>query len=210
MTSRVVAVLGLLLLAGCAAEPARITFSTVTAPPETTTTTRFPPLPSGAVIPTTKRACEEGIRYNPVDAPYRGAGPHLAEVTELEQSVDGLQHDPASLHGSGVPTPADIHEVQLLVCVKPLIGARAGDVTCKFSKGVAASITWPFYEATYEITVREAVSGRVITTSSLPGDDTPEGSCPSFATDSPGTLVARSLTEPSLGEVLRPLINATV
>jgi len=103
-------------------------------------------------------------------------------VTELEQSVDGLQN----------------------------IGARAGDVTCKFAKGVATSTTWPFYEATYEITVREAVSGRVITTSSLPGDATPEASCPSFAVDRPETVVGRSLAETSLGEMLRPLVYATV
>lgn len=128
---------------------------------------------------------------------------------ELSTAGLNLQHSTTVAEAvSTVITPKNVNVVQFIACVLPVLGSRAGSVTCKFDKGVATSRTWPFYEATYQFTMREARTGRVITTlGALAGDATPENSCPGFATDDPDTVVARSLTGDALGAAVLPMYS---
>ncbi|MGC7103136.1 hypothetical protein ACPZ19_51520 [Amycolatopsis lurida] len=87
-----------------------------------------------------------------------------------------------------------------------MLGKRSGKVTCQFDQGVATSRTWPLYEASYQVTVREARTGREIKVVTLSGTQSPQETCPHFATDDPGTVVARSLTGDVLDDALRPLL----
>lgn len=144
--------------------------------------------------------------YNNTSLPYAGPGPHYADAYELPMTSRRMQHAPVTSVGADVITPNNINRVVLLACVKPVLGKRAGTVTCEFEEGVAESRTWPFYEATYEVTIREALTGRQITALTVAGNETPDESCPGFATDDRGTVVARSLTEDGLGEALRPIV----
>jgi hypothetical protein len=225
MTRRLLLVaLGTVALAGCSADP-------VTAPPpvdETTTPTTptatyIPPTPTtppktmdfNALDEVKKAACEQGLPYNTTSPPYAGTGSHWADAYEISLTNRRMQHAPITGVGGGeLSTPqsgidVNLNRVQLLACVTPVLGKRAGNVTCRFDEGVAKSRTWPFYEATYKVVMREALTGREVTVLTVPGNDTPEESCPGFATDDRSTVVARSLTEDALGEALRPLITGT-
>ncbi|WP_330271810.1 hypothetical protein OG205_32915 [Lentzea sp. NBC_00516] len=217
MTLRVVVLL--LLLAGCGAPvpqfprediPTTTTTEEIISAAPTTTTT--PPVPNKEVDFTTRftmrrAACETGSPFNPTSEPYKGSGPHPFDVYEIPDAGGNVQHSSVVGLGSVRPTPNNVNHVRLIACVNAVLGARSGTVTCKFDKGVATSRTWPFHEATYRITVREARSGRTITNLPAAGDDTPEGSCPGFARDSAGTVVARSLTEDALGAAVSSLFK---
>lgn len=157
-----------------------------------------------------KTACEQGVPFNPTSRPYAGVGPHYADAHELHQTDRHVQHALIVGVADHWLATSNVNVVELLACARLVPGQQLGDVTCEFKRGVATSRTWPFYEASYEVTVREARTGRQITVLTVPGDSTPEESCPSVATDDAGTVVARSLTAKALGTALEPLINGTV
>lgn len=218
----------LVVLSGCGAspeQPAATTevapTSTVTTPAVTTTTTTktttptAPPkkLSSEEAHATNRAACEQPKSrvYNPTSPPYAGPGPHYIDVYEMSSTNRRMQHGVIVAGAAKVLPPGstldfDRNLIQLLACVVPVLGKRAGKVTCQFDQGVAKSRTWPLYEASYRVTVREARSGREIKVVTLPGTKSPEESCPGFATDDPGTVVARSLTGDVLDNALRPLL----
>jgi hypothetical protein len=219
----------LVVLSGCGTshEPRAATTeaartSTATTPAVTTTTTTartttptVPPkkLSSDEAHRTRKAACEQPKSqvYNPTSAPYAGPGPHYIDVYEVPLTNRRMQHSlivagATKLLPSGSTLDFDHNLIQLFACVVPVLGKRSGKVTCRFDQGVAKSRTWPLYEASYRVTVREARTGREIKVVTLPGTESPEESCPGFATDDPGTVVARSLTGDVLDNALRPLL----
>ncbi|GGS29074.1 hypothetical protein GCM10010171_22850 [Actinokineospora fastidiosa] len=162
-----------------------------------------------------RAACEQPKSrvYNPTSAPYAGPGPHYIDVYEVSLTNRRMQHSPivageTKLLPPGSTLDFDHNLIQLFACVVPVLGKRSGKVTCRFDRGVAKSRTWPLYEATYRVTVREARTGREVKVVTLRGTESPEESCPGFATDDPGTVVARSLTGDALDKALRPLLLA--
>jgi hypothetical protein len=224
-------VLGLagVVLAGCASGTERTVASTTTAvtttatsftsfaSPASTTTIPYKQMDPSALRELKRSACEQGGVFNPDSPPYAGAPPHWAEGYEMSVKGRHIQHTAVTNVGGirsdtrvpGAGLNVNLNEIQLLACVMPVLGARAGNVTCSFDEnpeGVATSRTWPFYEASYQVTVREARTGRQITVLTVPGNRSPKESCPHFATDYPDAVVARSLTEDALGEAMRPLI----
>ena len=209
MTLRVVVLL--LLLAGCGAPvpqfprenaPATTTSVEVISAAPTTTTTGVPykTVDADTQQSMARTACESGVPFNSTSTPYGGPGPHPLDVHEVIDRNSHMQHSPVTSAGY---TPGDVNVIQLIACVVAVPGNQSGTVTCKFHKG--DSRTWPLLEATYQITVREARTGRVITTLSAVGDDTPENSCPLFATDYADATVARSLTSDALGVAVDPM-----
>jgi hypothetical protein len=212
----------LLLLAGCGAEtppprPSSVQPTASTVVPTTTTTTTVPTAPFRTVDHDThfamgRSACAGGAPYNPASLPYRGTGLHWTAVMEMPATSGNTQNASVTSLGPGMPTPNNVNLVQLLACVTPSPGARAGNVTCEFDKDVndiPTSRTWPFLEASYQVTVREARSGREVHALTLAGNATPGDSCPGFATDDPDTVVLRSLTDEALGAALEPLVDGT-
>lgn len=221
----------LVVLVGCGTshEPRAATTevartSTTTTPAVTTTTTTTTAKTTTPTVPPktlpfeeehriNKAACEqpESQIYNPTSAPYAGPGPHYIDVYEAYLTDRRMQHSPivpgqADLLPPGSTLDFDRNLIQLLACVVPVLGKRSGKVTCRFDRGVAESRTWPLYEASYQVTVREARTGGEVKVFTLPGTESPENSCPGFATDDPDTVVARSLTGDVLGNALRPLL----
>jgi hypothetical protein len=195
-----------LLLAGCAAEPPppAPTPETITyAAPTTRTTAPTKTVDDKTRYDMKRAACERGGPFNPTSKPYEGDGPHPFEVFEVSTPGSPMQHSPVTWGGNvGL---YDVNIIQLVACVIPVLGTQSGTVTCRFSDG--AGRTWPFHEATYQVTLREARTGREITTLTAVGDDTPEESCPLFATDYPNAVVARSLTSDGIREAVRPVTS---
>lgn len=223
-------VLAGIVLAGCATHTERPGEATLAADTTTTrpvgpslptTTTPFKSVESTVLNDLKKAACEQAGVLNPDSPPYAGAGPHWAEAYEMPITGRRMQNGSftaVGAIGSDVRVPGagqnvNLNDVQLIACVLPVLDGQAGTVTCSFDKdprGVATSRTWPFFEASYQVTVREARTGRQITVLTVPGVNSPEESCPLFATDDPGTVVARSITDQALGEAMRPLVFGAV
>jgi len=198
-----------LLLAGCGAPtpqfpredvPATTSAEVIGAAP-TTTRVPYKPVDHDVQREMARTACESGVPYNSTSTPYGGPGPHPLDGYEVTDHNSHMQHSPVFMGY----VPGDVNVIQLVACVVAIPGNQSGTVTCKFDTGVSRSRTWPLLEATYEITVREARTGRVVTTLNAVGDDTPENSCPSFAADHADATVARSLADETLAKTLDPI-----
>jgi hypothetical protein len=105
------------------------------------------------------------------------------------------------------PMTNKLAEAQLLACITPAKGAGpVGEVDCVFEAGLKH--TFPLYEADYDVTVREARTGRVVSTLSVPGTLNGSENCPTVATDTGHTVLLRAPDRNMLAEALRPLSSA--
>jgi hypothetical protein len=98
---------------------------------------------------------------------------------------------------------------QLIACVydgRPV--RRSGTVSCYFDN-LKESRKYPLHESRYEVIVREARTGKKVTTLSVPGTTTDDGDCPSVVVDSGDTIILKPLDGRTLGEKLRPVFSAT-
>ncbi|MFJ5987839.1 hypothetical protein [Lentzea sp. NPDC092896] len=203
-----------LLLAGCGAPPPRFPVETsvtttsrevIGAAPTTTPPTPTKSMSNEARGPLAKAACESGGPFNPTSRPYAGAGPHPIIAHEVLDPASHMQHSSVASSGDATMFLSDVNLIQLVACVVPVVGARSGTVTCYFTEGDTRD--WPLHEASYQVTLREARTGRVVTTVTAAGDETAKDSCPLFGTDYSDSLVARSLTWESLGKAVEPIRN---
>lgn len=154
---------------------------------------------------------------------YEGPGPHLIAP------VDIRSHLPESVAVGIIPTDLDDPgytwyfggdesvltnpmtdkdaQVQLLACIEPTKGdGPIGKVECHFDN--VGFHPFPLYEADYEVTVREARTGRVVHTLSVPGTVKGRDNCPTHATETGDTVLLRALSRDRLVEALRPLSTA--
>ncbi|MFI0355299.1 hypothetical protein [Actinomadura sp. 9N407] len=98
---------------------------------------------------------------------------------------------------------------QLIACVydgRPT--RRSGTVSCYFDN-LKTSKKYPLHESRYEVIVREARTGKRVTTLSVPGTTGDNGGCPSFVMDTGDTIILKPLDGRTLGEKLRPVFSAT-
>lgn len=162
--------------------------------------------------------------WSSLNPPYAGPGPHLIAPVAVRGNLPDdiavglipyVPPDPRGLPYSGDesvltnPMSDKLAEVQLLACIEPTKGdGPIGDVTCRFTEGVRTELTFPLYQATYRVTVREARTGRTVTTVSAPGTVDGTDNCPTLATDTGHTILLRSITRDTLIERLRPLATA--
>lgn len=159
---------------------------------------------------------------------YEGPGPHfIAPVgirSQLPQSV-AVGVIPTDLDDPGDgryfggdesvlanPMTDKDAQIQLLACIEPIKGdGPIGKVECYFgdaSGGARNFQTFPLYRADYEVTVREARTGRVVRTLSVPGTVKGQDNCPTIATDTGHTVLLRALSRDRLVEALHPLSAA--
>jgi hypothetical protein len=98
---------------------------------------------------------------------------------------------------------------QLIACVyhgHPT--RRSGTVSCYFDN-LEETRKYPLYESRYEVIVREARTGKRVTTLSVPGTTGDNGDCPSFVVDTGDTIILKPLDGRALGQKLRPVFSAT-
>ncbi|MEW2355697.1 hypothetical protein [Spirillospora sp. NPDC029432] len=100
-------------------------------------------------------------------------------------------------------------EVQLLACIKAAKGSGPiGKVKCAFTDPPGVTHTFPLYEGDYKVTVREARTGRVVRTLTIPGTLNGTDNCPVTATDTGHTVLLRALDWAVVSDRLRPLASA--
>lgn len=103
----------------------------------------------------------------------------------------------------GDATKKDIDTIELVVCDSAV---PTGNVmgTCKFDEpGMSGSMM--VVQAAHTFVVKEARTGREVTRFSMQGTADVEGSCPTMAMDSGGTLIAQGVSDDAVAAKLRPL-----
>jgi len=186
------------------------------------------PSPSQRFVgqPTEREGACTDQPWSAANPPFSGAGPHLIAPVPVRDdladdiAVGHIPYDPPDLRGlpySGDesvltnPISTRLAEVQLLACIEPVRGdGPIAEVACDFTDPPGAKLTFPLYEASYRVTVREASTGRIVTTLTAPGTVDGTDNCPSVATDTGHTILLRSLTRDTLIDVLRPLAVANI
>ncbi|MEU8119909.1 hypothetical protein AB0C21_14490 [Spirillospora sp. NPDC049024] len=102
-----------------------------------------------------------------------------------------------------------LDKVQLLACIQAVKGAGPiGKVTCPFDGPATTRHTFPLYKGNYKVTLREARTGRVVSTLTIPGTLNGDDNCPSNATDTGHTVLLRALDWAVVSDKLRPLASA--
>ncbi|XVQ14242.1 hypothetical protein ACQP1W_17370 [Spirillospora sp. CA-255316] len=153
--------------------------------------------------------------WRPSNAPYTGPGPH--HIYPIEVQLDPGEPEDAmdSKDLSTIPDDMRIPGAripdgwQLIACVydgQPT--RRSGTVKCYFSNREETR-KYPFYESRYEVIVREARTGKKVTTLSVPGTTADDGDCPRVVVDTGDTIILKPLDGRALGEKLRPVFSAT-
>ncbi|WP_143228246.1 hypothetical protein [Actinomadura meyerae] len=146
--------------------------------------------------------------------PYAGAGPHYVHPIRVQMDPAAPEHAMDSKDLSTMPDDMQLPQEripdawQLIACIysgHPT--RRAGTVKCYFNN-VKKSKTFPFYESRYEVIVREARTGKKVTTVSVPGTKSRNGNCPSFVVDAKDTIILKPMDGRALGEKLRPVFRA--
>jgi hypothetical protein len=153
--------------------------------------------------------------WRPSSDPYTGPGPHYIYPIRVQMDPDAPKDAMDGKDLSTVPGDMEIPNErvpdgwQLIACVydgHPT--RRSGTVRCYFDN-VDETRKYPFYESRYEVIVREARTGKKVTTFSVPGTTTDDGNCPSFVMDTGHTIILKPLDGHTLGERLRPVFSAT-
>ncbi|GAA4552159.1 hypothetical protein [Amycolatopsis samaneae] len=158
-------------------------------------------------------ACEKPERYvyNIHGPRYSGPGPHW--ITLIKLGKEERIHDsgfflPAQWQpktGADALGPVDRSRVQLVACLTPKPGSPSGrQVTCPFEKG---PLILSLFEATYEVSVLEAATGRRVAAFSVPGTESDQGSCPVAVRYRPGDGLLRGIDIAAFHGTLRPLVE---
>lgn len=155
--------------------------------------------------------------WRPSSDPYTGPGPHYFYSSKVQQDPSGPENALDSADLSTIPEDMQIPDeripdgLQLIACVydgRPT--RRSGTLKCSFgSINGEKTRKYPFYESRYEVIVREARTGKKVTTLSVPGTTTDNGNCPRFLVDTSDTIILKPLDGRTLGEKLRPVFSAT-
>ncbi|AVT29834.1 hypothetical protein C6361_10400 [Plantactinospora sp. BC1] len=155
--------------------------------------------------------------YNLTSRPFAGRGPHLmalvryADEREMEYAEILLPNAWEPRYAPGT-SQRNLDEVQLLVCVRVTATRDSGkDVTCSYTSEPAAPtgglpFTFDLFESVYQVTVREARSGRVVSEFTIPGRQNGEDNCP-FRMDYNRKL-ARGIDERAFERRLKSLVEA--
>ncbi|MEU9456924.1 hypothetical protein [Streptomyces sp. NPDC048277] len=156
--------------------------------------------------------CAGKVRYNP-GAHYAGPGPHPAELIQL----DGPGGRFASPRPIDIPAPwaPRVHDgkenTQLLICVSPRstgTSTSTGRVVgeCYYGPVSSAPQRADVVATTYDVTVRAADTGRLVTALRIPADATPEDSCPTLLPEG-ADLVLRALTPTAITTELKSVLD---
>lgn len=146
--------------------------------------------------------------------PYAGPGPHYVQLIGVQKDPKALGYAMGSNDLSTMPRDMQIPSGripdgwQLIACIyhgHPT--RRSGTVKCHFYN-VGKSKRFPFYEARYEVIVREARTGKKVTTLSVPGASSRNGDCPDFVVDASDTIILKPLDGRALGAKLRSVFSA--
>jgi hypothetical protein len=153
--------------------------------------------------------------WRPSNDPYTGPGPHYIYPIEVQLDPSEPEDAMDSKDLSTIPDDMQIPDEripggwQLIACVydgQPT--RRSGTVSCYFSN-LKETRKYPFYESRYEVIVREARTGKKVTTISVPGTTNDSGDCPSFVVDTGDTIILKPLDGRTLGAKLHSVFSAT-
>jgi hypothetical protein len=152
--------------------------------------------------------------WRPSSDPFTGPGPHYVHPIEVQLDPGEPEHAMDSKNLSTIPDDMQIpgervpNGWQLIACVydgQPT--RRSGTVSCYFDD-LNESRKYPLYDSRYEVIVREARTGKKVTTLSVPGATSEDGDCPSFVVDTGDTIILKPLNGRTLGKKLRPVFSA--
>ncbi|MGK5674581.1 hypothetical protein ACSNOB_17295 [Micromonospora sp. URMC 106] len=155
--------------------------------------------------------------YNLSSRPFAGRGPHpmalvrYSDERSMEYAEFFLPDGFAPRYQPGT-FRRNLDQVQLLVCVRVTATRDSRqDVTCRYASegallGGGRPFTFDLFESVYDVTVREARSGKLVSRFTVPGRQGAEDSCPYRM--SYNRKLARGIDEAAFARGLRPLFEA--
>ncbi|MFR9793889.1 hypothetical protein ACL07V_35460 [Streptomyces sp. MB22_4] len=150
--------------------------------------------------------CEGKVPYDP-GAHYAGQGPHPAVLIQLDDPSGGLAtaHPLKSLPSPWAPRVHDGREdTQLVVCTSPRsTGRTVGE--CDYGSLLSAPHRIDVVDTTYDVTVRAADTGHLVTTVALRADADPQDSCPTLMPQD-AVKILRAPTPTAIAARLRPVL----
>ncbi|GIG85272.1 hypothetical protein Pen02_02080 [Plantactinospora endophytica] len=155
--------------------------------------------------------------YNLTSRPFSGRGPHLmatvrySDEREMEYAEILLPRDWEPRYEPGT-SARNLDQVQLLVCVRvEATRDSRQDVICEYANerailGGGRPFTFNLFESVYQVAVREARSGKLVSEFTVPGRQGGEDNCPYQM--SYNRKLARGIDETAFQRRLQPLVEA--
>ncbi len=150
--------------------------------------------------------CDGKVPYN-TEAHYAGQGPHPAVLIQLDDPSGSLP-TPRPIEDLPSPWAPGVHngreDAQLVICISPRsIGRTVGE--CDYGPLLSAPQRIDVVDTTYDVTVRAADTGHLVTTVVLQGNADPQDSCPAFMTQNADSIL-RALTPTAIAAKLKPVL----